>query len=103
MNLLDIMKDQVTGSLVSQASQFLGESEDGIGKAVKGIFPLLLGKVISTSQETDGAQKLFDMASGMDNSLLDNIGGLFSGGAGNVAQLMNSGSGVTKSSFRQFD
>ena len=38
MNLLDIVKDQVSGSLVSQASKFLGASEDGVGKAMDGIF-----------------------------------------------------------------
>lgn len=94
MNLLDILKDQVSGSLVSQASKFLGESESGIGKAMDGIFPSLLGKVINSSEETGGAQKLLDMASGMDDGILDNIGDLFGGGAGNVAKLMNSGSGV---------
>lgn len=40
MNLLDLIKDQVTGSLTSQASQFLGESETGISNALEGIFPL---------------------------------------------------------------
>ena len=94
MNLINLLKDQVSGTLISQASGFLGESESGISKAIDGIFPSLLGKLIDTSEETDGAQKIFDMASGMDSSMLDNIGDLFGGGAGNVAKLMNSGSGV---------
>ena len=94
MNLLDILKDQVSGSLVSQASRFLGADESNISKAVDGIFPALLGKMISGSEETGGAQKIFDMASNMDAGFLDNIGDLFGGGAANVAKLMNSGSGV---------
>jgi len=94
MNLLDILKDQVSGSLVSQASSFLGAEESGISKAIDGIFPALLGKMISGSEEEGGAQKIFDMASNMDSSLLGNIGDLFGGGAGNVSKLMNSGSGV---------
>jgi outer membrane protein OmpA-like peptidoglycan-associated protein len=94
MNLLDILKDQVSGSLVSQASSFLGADESNISKAVDGIFPALLGKMISGSEETGGAQKIFDMASNMDGGMLDNIGDLFGGGADNVAKLMNSGSGV---------
>ncbi|MBT8233942.1 MAG: OmpA family protein [Saprospiraceae bacterium] len=94
MNLLDILKDQVGGSLVSQASKFLGADESGISKAVDGIFPALLGQMINKTEEADGTQKIFDMASNMDKGILDNISGLFSGGAGNIAQLMNSGSGV---------
>ena len=94
MNLLDMLKDQVSGSLVKQASSFLGADESGVSKAVDGIFPALLGKMISGSEEPDGAQKIFDMASNMDSGFLDNIGDLFGGGSANVAKLMNSGSGV---------
>jgi len=94
MNLLDILKDQVSGPLASQASNFLGADESSISKAVDGIFPALLGKMISGSEDTDGAQKIFDMASNMDAGFLGNIGDLFGGGAENVSKLMNSGSGV---------
>jgi len=94
MNLLNLLKDQVSGSLISQAAGFLGEDTSNVSKALDGIFPSLMGKLIDTSSDTDGAQKIFDMASGMDTNLLDNIGDLFGGGAGNVAKLMNSGSGV---------
>lgn len=94
MNLLNLLKDQVSGSLISQAAGFLGEDESNVSKAIDGIFPSLMGKLIDTSSDTDGVQKIFDMASGMDSNMLDNIGDLFGGGAGNVAKLMNSGSGV---------
>ncbi len=94
MNLLDMVKDQVTGSLGSQAAKFLGESESGVGKALDGIFPVLLGKMADTADDSNGLGKLFDMAKGQDASILDDIGGLFGGGAGNVAKLMNGGSGV---------
>ena len=89
-----MVKDQVTGSLGSQAAKFLGESESGVGKALDGIFPLLLGKMADTADDSNGLGKLFDLAKGQDASILDNIGGLFGGGAGNVAKLMNGGSGV---------
>ena len=94
MNLLDMVKDQVTGSLVSNASKFLGESESGVGKALDGIFPALLGKMADTAEDGNGLAKLFDMAKGADAGILDNIDGLFGGGAGNVAKLMNGGSGI---------
>ncbi len=91
---MDLVKDQVTGSLVSHASKFLGESESGVGKALDGIFPALLGKMADTADDSNGLTKLFDMAKGGDDSILDDIGGLFGGGAGNVAKLMNNGSGA---------
>ena len=94
MNLLDMVKDQVSGSLVSNASKFLGESESGVQKALDGIFPTLLGKMADTADDSNGLTKLFDMAKGQDDGILDDIGGLFGGGAGNVAKLMNGGSGA---------
>ena len=94
MNLLDMVKDQVSGSLVSNASKFLGESESGVQKALDGIFPTLLGKMADTADDSNGLTKLFDLAKGQDDSILDDIGGLFGGGAGNVAKLMNGGSGA---------
>ncbi len=94
MNLMDMLKDQVTGSLVSQASKFLGESESGVGKALDGIFPALAGKMIGLSEDKSGLGKLFDMAKGFDSDATNDISGLFGGGAGNVAKLMNNGSGV---------
>jgi len=91
---MDMVKDQVSGSLVTHASKFLGESESGVGKALDGIFPALLGKMADTADDSNGLTKLFDMAKGGDDSILDDIGGLFGGGAGNVAKLMNNGSGA---------
>ena len=73
MNLLELLKDQVTDGLVSQASSFLGESGSGVSKAIEIIFPSLLVQLINRSQDTDGAQKVFDMAHGMDTDSLDNI------------------------------
>ncbi len=89
-----MIKDQVSGSLVSNASKFLGESESGVSKALDGVFPALLGSMISKSEDSNQAGKLFDMVKGADTGILDNIGDLFGGGAGNVASLMNSGSGA---------
>jgi len=93
MNLIDMIKDQVSGSLASNASKFLGEPESGVSKALDGVFPALLGSMISKSEDSSHAGKLFDMVKGADTGILNNIGDLFSGGAGNVASLMNSGSG----------
>ena len=79
-----MIKDQVSGSLVSNASKFLGESESGVSKALDGVFPALLGKMIDKSEDSSQLGKIFDMVGGADTGILDNIGDLFGGGAGNA-------------------
>lgn len=93
MNLLDIVKGQVTGPLSEQAANFLEEERSEVTNALDAIFPSLLAKMAS-STKGETAKKLFDMASGVESDFLGDISGLFSGGGGNVAHLMNSGSGT---------
>ncbi len=94
MNLLDLVKDQVSGPLASAASGFLGESESNISSAMGAIAPSLLGKVMDMASDESGAQSIMDMAGSVDGGMLDNIGGLFGGGADAVNGLMNSGGGM---------
>ncbi len=94
MDLLGMLKDQVSGQLVGQASKFLGESESGVSKALDGIFPSLLGSAIQVGESESGASKIMDLIGGMDNSGMDDIAGIFSGGASGVSKLMNQGSGI---------
>jgi len=97
INLLDMLKDQVTGSLAKQASGFLGESEENVTSALGGIFPSILGSVIDQSSKPEGASGLMDMIGGLDMDMLGDIGGLFGGGASSVNGLLNSGGGIVES------
>lgn len=95
INLLDMLKDQVTGSLAKGAAGFLGESESGITKALgEGIFPMLLGSMLDKGGSEEGATGLLNTLKDHDGGVLDNIGGLFGGGSDAVAGLMNGGSGI---------
>lgn len=94
MDLLGMLKDQVSGTLAGQASKFLGESESSVGKALDGIFPALLGSTIESAKDEGGAGKILDLLKGMDSGGMDNIAGIFSGGASGVSKLMNQGSGA---------
>ncbi|MBK8346239.1 MAG: DUF937 domain-containing protein [Saprospiraceae bacterium] len=94
INLLDLVKDQVTGQLAKQASSFLGESESSVTSALGGMMPALLGSVIQKSATPSGAQGIMDMVSKLDLGSLSNIAGLFGGGASNVNGLLNSGGGI---------
>jgi outer membrane protein OmpA-like peptidoglycan-associated protein len=97
INLLDMLKDTVTGSLAKQASGFLEESEENVSSALGGIFPAILGSVIDKSSKPDEASGLMDMIGGLDMDMLGDIGGLFGGGASSVNGLLNSGGGIVES------
>ena len=94
LNLLDMLKDQVTGQLANQASSFLGEDESAVTKALGGIFPSVLGSLISGASDKSSASGIMDMIKGVDMNMLGNIGGLFGGGASSVNGLLNSGGGI---------
>lgn len=94
INLLDLVKDQVTGALTKQASSFLGESESSVGSALGAIMPTLLGSVVQKSSTPAGAQGIMDMIGKLDLGSLSNIASVFGGGASNVNSLMNTGGGM---------
>jgi outer membrane protein OmpA-like peptidoglycan-associated protein len=100
LNLLDLLKDQVTGTLAKNAGSFLGESESNVASALGSAFPALLGSVIDTVGKGDqGANSIMKMIGGLDGNMLDNIGGIFSGGASSVNGLLNSGGGIVEALF----
>lgn len=94
LNLLDMLKDQVTGQLANQASSFLGEDESAVTKALGGIFPSVLGSMIGKASDKSSASGIMDMIGGLDMNMLGNIGDLFGGGASSVNGLLNSGGGI---------
>lgn len=99
INLLDMLKDQVTGSLAKQASGFLGESESNVTSALNNIFPSLLGGAIEKAADPKGASGLMDLIGGLDTNMLGNIGSIFGGGASSVNGLLNSGGGIVNMLF----
>ncbi len=94
INLLDLVKDQISGQLAKQAAGFLGESESSIGGALGSIMPALLGGAAQKAQSPSGAQGLMDMLGGLDTGMLSDISSVFGGGASNVNNVLNSGGGI---------
>jgi OmpA-OmpF porin, OOP family len=97
LNLLDLVKDQVSGALAKEASSFLGESESGVAKALGGIIPTLLGGAIDKASKPEGASALSSLIGGLDLDNLSNIAGIFGGGPEKVNGLMTSGGGILES------
>ncbi|HOY14896.1 MAG TPA: OmpA family protein [Saprospiraceae bacterium] len=96
INILELVKDQVSGQLASQASSFLGESESGVAKALGGIMPALMGGMINKASTDSGSQGLMDLIGKVDLNSLGNIAGLFGGGSSSVNTVLNSGGGIVE-------
>jgi len=98
INLLDMIKDQVGDSVLSQAGKFLGESDSGVKSAMGAALPSILGSLITKGGTNNGAGAIMDMISGgnHDGSIFDNLGGLLGGGDA-TSGFLNSGSGILKS------
>ncbi len=94
MNLLSLFSDQIGGTLIKQATGMLGESESGITKAMSGLMPSLLGTLVNKAGTTEGASSLMNLLNNnADDSILDNVTGLFSD-KNKVSGLMDSSGGI---------
>ena len=90
-NLVDLVKDQMGGQALGQLGALLGEdnnkTEAAFGAAVPGLLHGLTG-----AANADGGASLFNAVNDADDGLLDNIGGLLTGG--NSGNVMNQGSNL---------
>jgi OOP family OmpA-OmpF porin len=77
-NLIEAAKGLFTNELVSKLSTNLGESENGITKAIGGLLPSIIGGITEKAQTTEGASQVLNLATQANGSgLLDNLGSLF--------------------------
>ncbi|MEM6672337.1 MAG: DUF937 domain-containing protein [Planctomycetota bacterium] len=83
VNLIDLFSSSVGRDLAAKAASALGESPEATTKAVQAGFPALLGGLLNKSRSSGGANDVFRMltGSGVDASLLDNLGAAFGGGS----------------------
>lgn len=76
INLIDLIKDQLGPSVVSQAATQLGESESGISKAISALLPAVVGGLANSNAQSDLFTTLKEVgSSGAQSSLVGNIGG----------------------------
>jgi len=80
VNLLDLVKGNLTDAVIGQASSFMGESKGATQSGFNAALPTLLQSMISKTSSRSEAQNLFDLVTKpeMGGGLLDNLGGLFS-------------------------
>jgi OmpA-OmpF porin, OOP family len=98
MNLLALLKDNLTPEMISKVANLVGEDAGSTATAMSGILPAVLGSVVSKASDADGASGIMSMLSsgGHDGGIMDNLGGMLGGGAGTDG-LMSAGSGILTS------
>lgn len=79
MNLVDLLKSQMTGEVTKQLGGMLGTSEADTGNLVKASLPAILAGLGSVASKKDGADKLAQAIGGIDPGMLGNLGKMLGG------------------------
>ncbi len=83
INLLDLVKDQLSDAVIGKAAGLIGESSGATSSALSTILPTILGSVVQKGATQSGASGIMDMinSGGHDGSMFDNLSGLLGGGS----------------------
>lgn len=100
MDLLGLVKEQFTSSIVSKISSFLGESTENTNLALGSALPAILGGVMQNASTTQGVSDLLSTirTGGYDGGVLNNLGGLLDD-IKSTSTLASLGSGFLGSIF----
>lgn len=79
MNLVDVLKSQMTGEITKQLGGMLGASDADTGTLLKAGIPAILAGLGSVAAKKDGADKLASAINGIDPGVLGNLGKMLSG------------------------
>ena len=100
INLLEIVKKQISGEVLQKAAAFLGEDTSASQKALNAILPSLLGGVVNQSTSISSATNLMNTLTtdNHDGSIFNSLNNLLNGGSATQG-LMAAGDGIVKSLF----
>ena len=91
--LMDLINSPVGKQLISGVAGQTGQSEDKTAGVLQMAMPILMGAMKKNAATPGGAQGLMNaLSSKHDGSILDNLGGLFSGGVDQ--SVMDDGAGI---------
>jgi OmpA-OmpF porin, OOP family len=100
MDLLGLVKEQLTSAAISKISTFLGESNENTTSALGSAMPAILGGLMQKASTKQGAGDLLNTikTGGHDGGILDNLPGLLGGGTA-TSGLLSAGTGLLGSIF----
>ena len=98
MNLLALLKDNLSPEMISKAANLVGEDSGKTATAMSGILPAIMGSVVGKASTSEGATGIMSMLSsgGHDGGIMNNLGSMLGGGS-NTDGFMASGSGILSS------
>lgn len=82
MNIVDLLKDQLSGQVAKQVGGAVGINEADLSKVLGAGLPGLLGGLGKLATTNQGAGKIADAIGGIDSSLLGNLAGMVTGSTG---------------------
>lgn len=94
MNIVDVIKNQLSGDVMGKLSQLVGASEQQTKTAVGAAVPALLTGLSSAASDPGKASALNSALGGLDLGSLGNLGSLLTGGGGG---LLEKGGGLLSS------
>jgi len=97
-NLLDLINENITGDVVSNLADFLGESSNNTSSALSSAIPSILAGLVNKSADMQGASTILSLLNQKSDvsGILNNLVTAFSGGEGTNkllavgAKLLNS-------------
>jgi OOP family OmpA-OmpF porin len=100
MDLLGLVKEQLSSAAVSKISSFLGESNENTTAALGSAMPAILGGLIQKTSNPQGAGDILNTikTGGHDGSIFDKLSSTL-GDAGSTSSLVSTGSGLLSSIF----
>lgn len=99
-NLLESLKEHLSGDVVSNLATFIGEPPKKIESALHTLLPLLLAELVDQSPDAKSIGKLFNLLvkGSHDGGVLSNLGALSRGGE-DTTQLVSEGGKLLASLF----
>ncbi len=87
-DIMDLIKDQVTDSVMDQLGGLIGENKTNTRSAVSGAIPAIMNGLGGLAGDERGASSLFDAVKDQDDGLLDSLGDMLGGKNGNSTMKM---------------
>lgn len=91
MNIVDLIKNNLSGGALGQLGSLIGATPDQTQKAASAAVPTILAGLSKTASSKDGADRLTEILSKLDPSLTGSTDGMFTGGNAGKVQEMGTG------------